>query len=42
MDYFNTIGYWEKKVHGIDNINGCCILWTIISLSGQVRVHVAI
>ena len=38
MDYYSTIDYWEKEGHDIDNINGSCLLWTVIPLLGQVSV----
>ena len=36
MDYLNIIGHWEGEGHGIDRINGSCMLWTIIPMPGKV------
>ena len=36
MDYSNTAGHWEEESHDIDSSNGSHLLWTAISLSGEV------
>ena len=40
MDYCTITGYWEEEVNGIDNSSSCCLLWTVIPLSGQVSVQI--
>ena len=42
MDYSTIIGYWEEEINGIDSSSSCCLLWTIIPLSGQVSVQIEI
>ena len=40
MDYSTVTGYWEEEVNGIDNNYSCCLLWTVIFLSGQVSLQI--
>ena len=40
MDYCVTIGYWEEEVDGINDSSNCCLLRTVIPLSGQVSVQI--
>ena len=42
MDYCTVTGYWEEEVDGIDNSSSCCLLWTVIPLSGQVSVQISV
>ena len=41
MDHCVITGYWEEEIHGIDDSSCCSLLWTVITLSGQVSAWVS-
>ena len=36
MDHCVIADYWEEEIHGIDDSSCCDLLWTVVTLSGQV------